>query len=259
MLARDLLSVRRDDPYQEDNMTTTSEVALSYQLALANQLDITANNIANVSTPGFQSSHPLFAEFLVDVDETGEEIAYVVDKGTVRNLNPGPANFTGNPLDISIEGRGYFVVETDEGIFYTRNGAFQLDSAGQLVTSSGAAILDESNGPIVIAPGESQIIIANDGTISTENGAIGRFRLVEFVDEQQMTSAGNSLMATEQEPLEASGSAVVQGMLEGSNVISVAEITRMIELLRSYQAAQQLIVTEEEREQQAIEMLTRTV
>ncbi len=240
-------------------MTTTSEVALSYQLALTNQLDITANNIANVSTPGFQSSHPLFVEFLVEVDATGQEVAYVVDKGTVRNLNPGPANFTGNPLDISIEGKGYFVVETDEGTFYTRNGAFQLDQSGRLVTSTGATVLDEVNGPIVIAPDETQIIISRDGTISTENGDIGRFRIVEFADEQQMTNVGNSLLATEQEPIVASEAAVVQGMLEGSNVISVAEITRMIELLRSYQAANQLIRTEEQREQQAIELLTRTV
>ncbi|MCZ6588400.1 MAG: flagellar basal-body rod protein FlgF [Alphaproteobacteria bacterium] len=239
-------------------MTTTGEVALSYQLALTNQLDITANNIANVTTPGFQSRHPLFVEFLVSI-ENGEEIAYVVDKGTVRNLNPGPVNYTGNPLDIAIEGRGYFVVETDEGISYTRNGAFQLDSSGQLVTSSGAAVLNDGNDPIVFAPGETQINITRDGTISTENGTIGRFRLVEFVDEQAMTNLGNSLMETEQEPLEASDSAIVQGMLEGSNVIAIAEITRMIQLLRSYQAANQLIVSEDEREQQAIEMLTRTV
>lgn len=240
-------------------MTTTGEVALSYQLALTNQLDITANNIANVTTPGFQSSHPLFVEFLVSVSDTGEEIAYVIDKGTVRNLNPGPVNFTGNPLDVSIEGRGYFVVETDDGTFYTRNGAFQLDASGQLITSAGATVLNDSNSPIVIAPGETQINISRDGTISTENGAIGRFRLVEFVDEQAMTNLGNSLMETEQDPLEASESAVVQGMLEGSNVISVAEITRMIKLLRSYQAANQLILTEDEREQQAIDLLTRIV
>lgn len=259
MLARDLLSVRRDDPYQEDKMTTTGEVALSYQLALTNQLDITANNIANVTTPGFQSSHPLFVEYLVEVSDTGEEIAYVIDKGTVRNLNPGPVNFTGNPLDVSIEGRGYFVVETDDGTFYTRNGAFQLDASGQLITSSGATVLNDSNSPIVIAPGETQINISRDGTISTENGDIGRFRLVEFVDEQAMTNLGNSLMDTEQDPLEASESSVVQGMLEGSNVVSVAEITRMIKLLRSYQAANQLILTEDEREQQAIDLLTRIV
>ena len=239
-------------------MTTTAEVALSYQLALTNQLDITANNIANVSTPGFQSNHPLFVEFLVSVED-GEEIAYVVDKGTVRNINPGPVSFTGNPLDISIEGRGYFVVESDDGVFYTRNGAFQLDSSGQLITSAGAAVLDESNDPIVFAPGEGQINITRDGTITTENGTISRLRLVEFADEQAMSNVGNSLMQTEQEPLEASESAVVQGMLEGSNVISVAEITRMIQLLRSYQAANNLITSEDEREQQAIEMLTRTV
>ncbi len=240
-------------------MTTTGEVALSYQLALSNQLDITANNIANVTTPGFQSSHPIFAEFLVSVDETGEQIAYVVDKGTVRNLNPGPVNFTGNPLDISIEGRGYFVVENEEGIAYTRNGAFRLDSSGQLITSAGAVVLNDSNDPIVIAPGESQIDVTQDGTISTENGVIGRFRLVEFADEQELLNLGNSLMSSEQEPLEAADSAVVQGMLEGSNVISVTEISRMIQLLRSYQAAQQLITTEEEREQQAIETLTQIV
>jgi flagellar basal-body rod protein FlgF len=239
-------------------MTTTSEVALSYQVALRNQLDITANNIANVTTPGFQSLHPIFAEFLVkDVD--GVEVAYVVDKGTVRNLNPGPANFTGNPMDISIEGRGYFAVENEDGISYTRNGAFRLDQSGQFVTSGGAVVLNDSNDPIVIAPGESQINITRDGTISTENGVIGRFRLVEFADEQTMTNLGNSLMATDQEPLEASGSSLVQGMLEGSNVISVSEITRMIELLRSYQAAKKLITAEEEREKQAIEMLARIV
>jgi len=241
-------------------MTTTGEVALSYQLALSNQLDITANNIANLSTPGFQSSHPLFAEFLVDIDDTtGEQIAYVIDKGTVRNVNPGPINFTGNPLDVAIEGRGYFVVENDQGVYYTRNGAFKLDASGQLITNSGATVLDDSNAPIVIAPGETQINITGDGTISTENDVIGRFRLVEFADEQALTNLGNSLMSTEQEPLQAADSVVAQGMLEGSNVISVAEITRMIQLLRSYQSAQQLIVTEEEREQQAIELLTRTV
>jgi flagellar basal-body rod protein FlgF len=258
MLARDLLSGGRDDPHQEYKMTTTGEVALSYQLALTNQLDITANNIANVTTPGFQSSHPIFAEFLVE-DVDGVEVAYVVDKGTVRNLNPGPANFTGNPMDISIEGRGYFAVETEDGIFYTRNGAFRLDQSGQFVTSSGAVVLNDSNDPIVIAPGESQINVTRDGTINTENGVIGRFRLVEFADEQTMTNLGNSLMATEQEPLESSGSSVVQGMLEGSNVVSVSEITRMIQLLRSYQAAQQLITTEEDREKKAIETLTRAV
>ena len=240
-------------------MTTTGEVALSYQLALTNQLDITANNIANVSTPGFQSSHPLFVQFLVSIDQNGDQIAYVVDKGTIRNLNPGPVTFTGNPLDVAVEGRGYFVVETDGGRYYTRNGAFQMNGQGQLVTSSGATVLSDSNNPIVIAPGETKINISRDGTISTENGVIGRLRLVEFSNEQAMVNVGNSMMSTDETPAPASKSVVAQGMLEGSNVIAVAEMTRMIQLLRSYQAANQLIVTDDERQQQAIQLLTRQV
>ena len=165
-------------------MTTTGEVALSYQLALTNQLDITANNIANVTTPGFQSSHPLFVEFLVEVDETGEEIAYVVDEGTVRNLNPGPVNFTGNPLDISIEGRGYFVVETADGIFYSRNGAFQLDSAGQLITSSGAATpslglyLTTSEDPLLIA--KLKIPFPEIAPVTSNSKRFRLYRLIEW-------------------------------------------------------------------------------
>src|SRR3546814_13199783 len=92
-------------------MTTTSNVRLSSQVARTNQLYVTSNNIANMSTTGFQGSHPLFAQFLVDVADDGSQVAYVQDIGTVRNLTPGPLNFTGNKLDIGIQGDGYFVVE----------------------------------------------------------------------------------------------------------------------------------------------------
>jgi flagellar basal-body rod protein FlgF len=239
-------------------MTTAAEISLSYQLVLRNQLDITANNIANSSTPGFQSSHPLFVEYLAKTED-GSTVAYVEDRGTLRNLNAGPLTNTGNVLDLGVQGRGYFSVETDEGVFYTRNGAFRLDSSGQIVTSSGAVLLGEGDTPIVIAPGEHDIRVASDGTVSTENGDIGKIPLVTFDNEQDMESVGNSLLATEQAPIAAARAEISQGMLEGSNVTAVSEITRMIELLRSYQAANQMITTEEERQEQAIQMLTRTV
>lgn len=239
-------------------MTTAAEISLSYQLVLRNQLDITANNIANTSTPGFQSSHPLFVEYLAKTED-GSTVAYVEDRGTLRNLNAGPLTKTGNVLDLGVQGRGYFTVETDEGIFYTRNGAFRLDSSGQFVTSSGAVLLGEGDTPIVIAPGEHEIRVSGDGTVSTENGDIGKIPLVTFDNEQDMESVGNSLLATEQAPIAAARAEISQGMLEGSNVAAVTEITRMIELLRSYQAANQMITTEEERQKQAIQMLTRTV
>lgn len=240
-------------------MTTTAEVALSYQLALKNQLDITANNIANMSTTGFQSSQPLFAQFLVEVDGEGTEIAYVEDRGTLRNVNAGPLSFTGNTLDLGLQGAGYFVVESAGEFLYTRNGSFRLDESGRLVTSNGAAVLDEQDNPIVFGPDERQIDISRDGTVITENGEIGRLQIVNFGNQQEMELLGSSLLRTNQIPFEAAGTEVVQGMLEGSNVIAISEMTRMIDLLRSYQAANQLIKSDEDRQEKAIDILTRAV
>ena len=239
-------------------MTAAAEVSLSYQLVLRNQLDITANNIANTTTPGFQSSHPLFVEYLAEASD-GSTVTYVEDRGTIRNLNAGPLTNTGNTLDLGIQGSGYFTVENDAGTFYTRNGSFRLDASGQIVTSAGDVLLGEGNAPIVIAPGEHDIRVSGDGTVSTENGDIGKIPVVTFADEQAMELVGNSLLKTEQDPITSTTAEISQGMIEGSNVLAVTEITRMIELLRSYQAANQMITTEEERQQQAIELLTRTV
>ncbi len=240
-------------------MTTTAEVALSYQLALRNQLDVTANNIANMSTNGFQSSQPMFAEFLVEVDQEGTEIAYVEDRGTLRNTSAGPLNATGNRLDLGLQGEGYFVVENAGEFLYTRNGSFRLDESGRLVTSGGAAVLDERDNPIVISPDEASIEISRDGVVRTENGEVGRLRIVTFADQQDMELLGSSLLRTDQIPFEAADTEVVQGMLEGSNVLAIAEMTRMIDLLRSYQAANQLITSDEDRQEQAIDILTRIV
>lgn len=214
-------------------MTTTAEVALSYQLALTNQLDITANNITNMSTTGFQSSQPLFAQYLVDVDKQGNNIAFVEDRGTLRNTASGPLNFTGNSMDLGLQGSGYFVVEQDGEFLYTRNGSFRLDESGRLVTNGGAVVMDEQDNPIVFSPDESVIEISRDGSVRTENGEIGQLRIVNFADQQDMELIGSSLLRTNQVPFEAAGTEVVQGMLEGSNVIAISEMTRMIELLRS--------------------------
>lgn len=238
-------------------MTTPAEISLSYQLVLQNHLDITANNIANSATPGFQASHPLFVEYLA-VASDGSEVAYVEDRGTLRNLVAGPLAHTGNELDLGIQGPGYFTVETEEGIFYTRNGAFRLDANGQLATSAGAVVLGENDTPIVIAPGETQIKVSKDGTVSTENGEIGKLNIVTFDNEQDMLQVGNSLLSTEQAPIKSAKAQISQGMLEGSNVLAVTEMTRMIEILRNYQAANQMITTEEERQKQAIQLLTST-
>ncbi|MEP4377554.1 MAG: flagellar basal-body rod protein FlgF [Alphaproteobacteria bacterium] len=240
-------------------MTTTSQVALSYQSALSNQLDVAANNIANMSTTGFQGSRPMFAEFLAEVGDDGTKVSYVEDLGTIRDINQGPLAFTGNRLDVGIQGEGYFVVEDDGEFFYTRNGKFQVDESGRLIQSGGAAVLDEQDNPIVFSPDEVNIDISRDGVVRTDNGEIATLRIVTFANQQDMEHRGSSMFATDQAPIEAADTEVVQGMLEGSNVVAITEMTRMIEILRSYQSAAQTITQEEDREEEAIDILTRTV
>ena len=240
-------------------MTTTSQVALSQQTALSNQLDVTANNIAHMSTTGFQASRMMFAEFVANAGPDGTQISYVEDLGTRRNTKQGPLGFTGNQLDVGIQGEGYFVIEDDGEFFYTRNGNFRLDDSGRLITSDGAAVLDEQDNPIVFGPEEVNIEITRDGVVLTDNGEIATIRIVTFADQQDMEHKGSSRMTTDQVPIEAGDTEVVQGMLEGSNVVAITEMTHMIEILRRYQAASQLITQEEDRETEAIDILTRTV
>lgn len=239
-------------------MSTASYVAMSYQQSLLNKMDVIANNIANSSTPGHQSQQSMFVEFLAEA-ENGVPVAYVHDIATLRDTSVGPISQSGNPLDLAINGEGYFVVETEEGQFYTRNGGFRLDADGQLVNNTGAAVMSEGDLPIVFAPGESQITISRDGTVATENGIIGRLRIVTFENQQDMEQVGNGMLTTEQEALLAADASVEQGMLEGSNVQAVVEMTEMIKVMRTYQGAAELIKTEDERQRRAIQTLTRTV
>ena len=237
-------------------MSNPATIALSRQMALRNQLDIVANNIANSSTAGFQGQRILFQEFLAKT-ATGERISYVQDVGTVRDTSAGPIASTGNPLDVAINGEGYFAVENDKGIFYTRNGSFRLDADGQLITPDGSAVLGEGDVPFVFVPGETSIDISRDGDISTENGLIGRLQVVGFENEQAMTPVGNGLLRTNQAPIEVPDTGFVQGALENANVRPVLEITRMIEVLRSYQSVSKIVESEDERVKRAIQSLTR--
>ena len=236
-------------------MSTASSITLSHQMALQNQMDVIANNIANSSTAGHQGDKTMFVEFLTKAAD-GTSVAYVNDIAVLRDVSAGPLSRTSNPLDVAINGEGYFMVETEDGLFYTRNGSFRIDADGQLVTNTGAAVMAEGELPIVFAPDETQITIAKNGTISTENGQIGRLRIVTFENQQDMKKVGNTMLTTEQEPLEAVEASVEQGMLEGSNVKAITEITEMIKVMRSYQGAAQLIQSEDERQRRALQTLT---
>ncbi len=233
-------------------------IALARQSVLERQMDVIATNLANLETAGFKSEHMIFSELLEQTSD-GEVISLVHDVSFVRDLSAGPMVGTQSPLDLAINGDGYFVVDTPEGERYTRHGVFQLDDTGQIVTTEGNPVLSSGGGPIQIPLETSTITITRDGTVSADAEEVGRIKRVSFADPQALSKVGSGLYdALEQTPQPAPASEILQGMVENSNVKGVVEMTRMIDTVRSYQAAAKLADTEHQRILDAIDALVGT-
>ena len=137
-------------------------IGLSRQTILERQLDVVANNIANVNTSGFKADSSLFEEYLMpgahedNFVGSDRRLSYVQDRGTFRDLSQGPVAETENPLDLAISGNGFLVVQTAAGERYTRDGGLQVNNQGQLVTAAGNPVLGGS-GPIVLQPTDHDV------------------------------------------------------------------------------------------------------
>ena len=203
-------------------MENTAFITLSRQGVLRRQMDVIANNLANMNTTGFQAERMMFVDHLVRSRGgeriLGEKHAYVRDIATARNTAEGPMKRTENPLDVAIRGEGYFAVETEAGERYTRNGHFRLDPSGQLVTQNGDPVLSETRQPFFFAPEDTEIQISSDGTVSTNNGDLGRLRVVGFEDSEAMEPVSGGLYRSDAPPFDVQRPQVVQGTLKGSNV-----------------------------------------
>ena len=239
-------------------MENSLTIALSRQSVLSRQMDVIATNLANLETAGFKAENMIFTELLEQTAE-GEVLSLVHDVSFVRDLSEGPMVGTQSPLDLAIHGQGYFVVDTPDGERYTRHGVFQLDDGGQIVTTEGHPVLNNGGAPIVVPLDTSSITITRDGTISADAQEIGRIKLVSFENPQALSKIGSGLYeAIGQTPTTDPDSEVLQGMVENSNVKGVVEMTRMIDTVRSYQAAAKLADTEHQRILDAIEALVST-
>jgi flagellar basal-body rod protein FlgF len=236
-------------------------VGLSQQLAVHRAMDVIANNLANLSTPAFKREAVEFQEYMVPVPATEAEgsgtvdVSYVLDKGISRDLSAGSLDSTGNSLDLSIAGPGYFVVQTPDGERYTRNGHFELDDQGRVVTQEGFQ-LQSDGGAITLQTQDGDLRVSSDGTLSTNVQLLGKLRVVNFQNERALKKVGATLYdAGAQNADPVTGARVQQGMMERSNVQAVVEIARMMEILRAYQASSELTKSGEDLLKQAIEKL----
>lgn len=237
-------------------MTNTSYIALSRQVVLRSQLDAVAQNIANASTPAYKGQHIYFKEHLARANQTAP-LSYVSTLEKVWDFRPGPVTQTGGELDLALSGDGFFAVDAGASIQYTRNGAFARDFDGQLVTAAGHMVLDSSDRPIPIPADAGRITVAEDGTVSGAGGEIARLKIVRFENTAALVEMGGGLFASGQPGVEAAGTVVRQGAVEGANIEPIAEMTRMIDLLRSYQSVKRMLDQDFELQRQAIDKLTR--
>jgi flagellar basal-body rod protein FlgF len=241
-------------------MENTSYAALSRQQVLKSKMQLIANNIANVSTPGYRGQNMVFKEYLSKPDAKLPGMSMVLNYGQYQNTDTGTIRQTGNPLDIALNGPGYFGV-TGPGNMegYSKSGNLQISPEGELVTAVGYPVQGEGGGPINIPDDATNIRIAKDGTISSDDGELGKIKIVEFSNEQDLRPMSNGLYVYEGAPNgEVENTELIQGALEDSNVNAIQEMSKMIEVSRYYQNTARMMQTEHERQRSMIQELTRT-
>ncbi len=243
-------------------MDNPGYVALSRMVALSRATAVLANNVANADTPGFHAARPVFAQFMdqqrrVDGPASGRDVAFSWDRATWRDDARGAVQTTGNPLDVAISGEGFFAVQTPRGERYTRAGRFTLGAEGAVVDMEGNALLGRGGEPIRVGAGDTRLTISADGTLSSENGQLGRIRVVRFPDLQRLTAEGDRVFASADAAEEIERPALVQGAVEGSNVRPILEMTRLTDEMREFQFAAQFAEKEGERLTSAVERILR--
>lgn len=241
-------------------MENTLFIALSRQMTVRRQMEVVANNLANANTAGYKGEQLMFVEYLAKSGNgIGEQnrMYFVQDLATARNQAPGEYRKTGGDLDFAIRGPGWFTIDTPEGERFTRDGTFRLDQDDQLVTQDGHPVLGVG-GPIVFQTTDRNIELSGDGTLRADGEERGRLLVTEFENPHTMRKAAGNLYLPGADGREAEESTVVQGMIEGSNVKAILEISEMMQALRTYQSAGKMIETEHDRQRRTIDRLTRT-
>ena len=243
-------------------MDNATNIALARLVAQSRAIDVAAGNLANVTTPGFRAERMMFSDWLSrqrgGTPPGGGTIVYPQDRASYRDRQPGQLAHTGNPLDLALGGDGFFTVQAAGGARLTRAGHFSLAQNGTVVDEQGDALLDTTGKKLQLATADTRITVAADGTVSSENGQIGKIGVVTAGDPNRLQAEGSRLLnadSTATTPVAVPR--IVQGALEQSNVEPTLEVTRMMNDSRSFQMVSQFIQAEADRQLGAIDKITQ--
>jgi flagellar basal-body rod protein FlgG len=244
------------------------------------KLDVVSNNIANINTQGFKREMLVYEERRPPVQGASfngsatknfsafhgadPAVSYVQVMGSLTDFTEGSLIKTDNPLDVAIEGKGFFVVNTPTGIRYTRNGNFQLDGVGKLVDKNGHQIMTRNEEPVFIPFDTRHVTIDQDGSIfagtELEQETLGRLKIVNFNNLQGLTKEGQGFYKISDSSVKEillNDVKVLQGFTENSNANPIHEMTQMIETLRLFEAYQKIIQSIDEADDQSVNNLAR--
>jgi flagellar basal-body rod protein FlgF len=235
-------------------------VGLSRQMTLRRELDIVANNIANANTTGFKVEELMVRTEPAKPARTAGgsyPVKFVLDDGVARDFGQGALTQTGGDFDVAIEGQGFLKVSTAGGERYTRDGRLTMSPDGKLVTQNGQSVLDDGGGEILIDPLKGPVNIARDGTMSQGAERIGKLGVVRPTDLASFRKDGDNLYrnTTNDTPQPATAAVVHQGMLEASNVQSITQITKLIEVNRAYESMAKIMDQTSELSRSAVERM----
>ena len=211
-------------------------VGVSGQIAMKQRLETLANNVANLSTPGFRSEEVRFESLLAQAGQN--QISFASTGDTFISRRAGPLSKTDNRLDVAIAGDGWFAFDGPEGRAYTRDGRLQMGVNGVLTTLAGQPILDGGGGPLALDPEGPAPSITRDGMITQGDRQVGALGLFSIPADAKITRIGGSAVLSDkpaQPVLEFTRNGVVQGFLEGSNMNPILEMARLIAVQRLFE------------------------
>jgi flagellar basal body rod protein FlgG len=229
----------------------SSGVYAAYSGAAANlaQIEILANNVANVDTAGFRRDQARFDSVL------GPLVDFARAPESLVDLSPGVQRLDGNPLHAAIDGPGFFAFEGPDGTpQYTRRGDFRLNAAGELVLPDGSRVLG-SGGALVVPPGTTPELRSNGSLATREEGVIGTLRVVDFSNPAALGKAGASAVTATATagPRDIDAPRLAPGFVEGSNVNLSGEMVALIIAQRSFEASMNALRVHDEMTEQLIQ------
>lgn len=237
-------------------MTAPVYLALSAQTTMERRLATIATNLANMSTPGYRAEEIKFQSLVEQLG--GNAVAFPTEGEVFTQLKPGPATYTGNPLDVAVNGDSWLGINTPAGRVLTRDGRLQISANGELQSVDGYAVLDPGGTPILLDPTAGAVTIAHDGSIVQQGNKVGNIGLFEMAPGPAPGRYSNSGIvpnAPVSTVLDFTQKGLRQGYVEGANVNPILEMTKLVMVQRAFESAAMAVNESEDLVQQAISQL----